>query len=1115
MKKLFLTLLAIMLTTCMMANPVYFRQAKNIASKYLKEGETPRLAKRHLISTLSDDTIEPIYIFSRGAGEGFVIISGDDLLPEVIGYTDAGDYDENDMPEALKDMIDYYSKAALTLREDVSMQTAMRARKMARRAAGTRDIPYLMTSHWHQSWPYNNLCPHLTSNGATAVTGCVATASSQIIYYWRKDVNDRTQYDTPTYGYGDAPATEEYRIKKGTPLKWNLMQDSYAGTDPAECTTAVATLMATVGMSGWLTYGSSTAGQISDQIGVLSGQFGLNGGSCVWKGNYSQTTWERMIVQDLELGRPILYSGVHPSNGGHAVVIDGYKVSSNLFHFNFGWGSGNGYDGYYTVDDVTGMNGFNEGQGMVWNIYPKNPRVTGKIIFSVGELLSRVDNTISVKITNNATLPASGFHLYALTGTNMPTSSTNPQASNTTTVIPTGGSAVLTFTISPSSTSDYSLYLTDANRRILDKITKIPTIASVPDLRLNAMIVDDGGESETLSVDGRDVVVKHVFNSGKTDVVCKFTNGDEGTICAPSVKGILYAWDGSEFKQSTTKTKKNVTFAKGATEDMVFDLTSLKDNTIYKFTLAGTATTNRNFDIDITTPDSVVYFKLVGPNLTMKKNEDGHSAVVEGNFNSAIFSTMTVDSCVSIYDMTGVRGVKTPLIASNKNALFYVNASQGVNGRNIVADNVCDDLDLTPGYDFMTLGDFKALRATYHATQGVGKYATAYLPFDAPTPSGMFARRVNMVKTNYLQEVDSCNLDMMGGTPYIIITGEPVDIKASNVDVSTSVPSLGTDTLRGTFVNKVASANELMLDDAETQYFNVYTDKVIPALTAYLDYTKKVRATSYPYNTKDKKARQLAQQIEAALAAYVEYADEASSSAKSELMNAIDEARDTLRTQPVTHEQNVQVNALAAAVDAYVNSVKIVADNGLVECTSLIQNPSFELGSLKSWVQSGCSISNTSMPRANYMSGCDGKYVAKINTGGSIEQTLTGLVNGTYRLVALGAADYGKHITIHAGMASATIEATDFGPMYMSEIALDDVIVSDGTLTIGASASDGWVKIDNFRLYLVQADETPVNGVQVDAQPRDVNGIYDLQGRKYEQVPARGIYVVNGKKVLR
>jgi len=1105
-KKSFLTGLALsLMSLAVQADPVTLSQARSIAAAYMKAGSQPSLIKRKAVSAEAE--VQSLYVFSRGAGEGFVIVSGDDALPSIIGYTDSGDFDEDNLPPALKEMIAYYSAKAETLQTE-----GTGIRKAPRKASGTKDIPVLMTSHWHQSWPYNNLCPYLTGTTNRAATGCVATAASQIIYYWRKDLGDRTKYNTPTYSYGDAPVTES--IPSGTPLKWDLMQDSYGGSDPEECTTAVATLVACVGASGWLTYGSSTAGQISEQVNVFSGQFGLNGGSTVWKGSYSQDSWEKMIVKDLEAGRPILYSGVHADNGGHAVVVDGYQLSTNLFHFNFGWGSGNGYDGYYTVDDATGMNGFNESQGMVWNIYPKTPNISGSLSMSSSYLVSRVDNEITAKVTNSGTLAQCGFYLYCLTGKNTPSSASTAQASEEETIIEPGSSANLTFSFSPSGTSTYTIYLCDANKNILDKIADIETKASVADLTLNAMSVDDGGVSESLTVDGQTVEVKHVFNTKKANITANFTNGSEGTTCAPSVQGILYKYADGAFVKSTTKTKKNVTFATGATEDIVYDLTNLTDGTIYKFALAGTASTNKAFDIDYATSDTAVYFKLVGSNLTLTTSEDGNEATLSGNFNATVFADLATDSTISRYDMTGVTGVKTPLEAANKNALFYAAASQQVAGTNVIVDQVCEALDLTPGYNFLPREDFHAMKATYHATQAQGKYGTAILPFDAETPTGMFARKVNLVKTSYLQEVDSCNWDLKGGTPYVILTGEPIEITASNAAVSINTPSLGTDTLRGTWTNRVATESQWVLDDADTQYFNTYTGEVIPALTGYMEYTKKVRATSYPYNAKDKKAKQLAQQIASALGTYSAYADVTTKTAKTTFAKAIDEARDTLRSQPLTTHQTEQIKALEAAAEAYIASAAATADNGLVDKSAYIENPSFELGSTKNWSAVGASVSNITAKRANYMAKADGSYVVYVPVDVTVEQTLTGIENGIYQLVASVAADYGNHITLYAGTDTVTVESTDFGPMYLEDAVVDSIEVTDGTLVIGVKSVEDWVKADNFRLYQLSGPSTGIESVSAVALPSR-KGIYDLQGRRLSAAPVRGIYIKDGKKIIR
>lgn len=1097
------------------AEPISLQRAKGMASVYMKQAIQPQLVRRKAVAQ-ADATFQPLYIFSRGQGKGYVMVSGDDLLPNILGYTDSGDFDEDNVPPALQDMIDYYSECAVRLQTDTVM-----ARKLASRPrlapSGTRDIPALMTSHHHQSGPYNALCPMGKDGSYRAATGCVATAASQIIYYWRKDLDDRTRYNTPTYGYGDAPVTTS--IPSGTPLKWNLMYDSYGSNEPKESTQAIATLVACVGASAWLTYGRSTSGQISDCRQVFSGQFGMNGGTVTWRNSSNQTGWEKTIINDLEEGHPILYSGVHPSNGGHAVVIDGYRLSDNKFHFNFGWG-GQG-DGHYTVDDA-GMNGFSDSQGMVYGICPAKWNIAGEIISVPTQFVKAVSNTIKVRVTNNSTLPQKGVYLYCLTGGALPGSGTSAQASDTSTEIPVGETREFTFTFKPSSSNSYTIYLCGPDKAILDKVAGLEAQPSVPALVLNYLSLDDGGTGENVTVGNEEIEVRHVYNSKKVNIVANFTNAEGGTLCAPSVKSQLFVLQDGEFVPKSTKTKSNVTFAPGATEDIVYDLSGLNDDAIYKFSLAGTANTDRNYTFDYATADTVIYFKMMGANLTGTVDEGGHEMTLSGNFNATIFSTLTTDANVSRYDLTQVAGVtaspsvSAPLTAANPNALFYVNASARIAGRNIIADGVAERLELTPGYNFEPKEDFHAMQAVYHATQAVGLYGTMYLPFDAATPKGMFARKVNRLKGGYLQEVDSCNHELKSGTPYIIITGAPIDVTATDVDVSTQVPSECTDSVRGTWTNIVATSAQYVLDDADSQNFVAATGHEIPALTAYLEYTKKVSINSFQYSTKDKRARQLAEQIASTWAIYDAHAETSPEEANASLLAAIAEAEDTLHTQPIASAQSAQIKALEAAVEDYLIAQIVPSEDGSLDVSHLILNPSFETGSLRNWKQTSCTVARTTANHAQYMSGADGICLANINKGGTVYQEVSGLEPGIYRMEVLVAADYDNHIDIFAGELTQRVEPTDFGPMYFTEAAIDGIQVTDGTLTIGASAVEDWAKVDNFRLYRTGS----VDAIEaVSASPSVVrrSGVYDMAGRKVSRLSglSKGIYIIDGKKVIR
>ncbi len=1112
MKKLLIVVLFGLLCMEVAADPITLSQARRLAAAYMPSvAHSPALVRR-ASAPAADGAQQNLYVFSRGENQGYVIVSGNDALPAVIGYTESGDFDEDKLPPALKHMLDFYAASADSLN---ALPQARAPRRAPSRAAGTKNIPPLMTTHWHQDGPYNDQAPFIKGTQNRAVTGCVATAASQVLYYWRRDLGDRTKYNTPTYDYGSAPVTES--IPSGTPLKWDLMRDSYNGTEPAEMHEAVATLMAVVGRSGYLSYNSAaeggTAGQIDDQRKhVFGGQFGLNAGTTVWHHSYDEPTWEKMIVDELEAGNPLLYAGYAEALGGHAVVLDGYQKSSNLFHFNFGWG-GQG-DGYFTVDTTNGMAGFYDWQGMVMDVRPKKANITGKLYLESDTVYTRVGNRIQARITNNGTLPQQGFYVYLLYGPTQPSNATSQPAKEEETVIAVGESTMLEFEYTPTTARNYTVYLTDKNKNVLDKITAVPAVASVATLTLHSLGAD-GLPTETLTTADGEVQVHHVYASATADITARFTNASVATRCAPSVHGTLYAWQDGEFVKKITKTKKDVTFRPGETTDMVFDLTKLEQDIVYKFELDSTASTNRKYDI-VFEASSAVYFKLKGENLTAVPSADGLTLTLAGNYNAQAFLAMAQTDSVACYDLRQVKGVDGTLKAANPNALFYVSSESMAAGTNVIADDVCQQLFLIPGHNFQPQGDFHAMQATYRATQAVGRFATAVLPFDAATPRGMMARRVAHVRSTGISQADSCNLQMYAGTPYIILSGMPVDINAQNVAVSITRPSLASDTLAGTYINLTATAEQLLVNDAENQYFTVQKGAQIPALTAYLTGTRQVRVSGTETLTKDRRSKVLAQTLVAACQTLQDNAGVVSAYAQRSLQSVIDEAAEVLRTQPEMALLNEQLDRLDSALVVF--SCEIAGSDlpdGQLDRTYMIQNSSYESGS-KHWATTSCVLNKLSANLSSYMARADGDYVMRVKEGGSVAQEVSGVENGTYTLSVDFAADYDQQLQMVANGDTLTQTAGDFGPMYMSTATLEGVKVTDGTLRIAASGVESWVKVDNWRLVQTEGQSVGIAPVVADTASGTLRqGIFDLQGRRLKSVPRRGAYIMNGRVYLK
>lgn len=332
-------------------------------------------------------------IYQNVNGTGFSIVAHDDNgNVRLLGYSLSSSWCEDEMPDALKNWL-----AGIT---------ALGLPQKVYSASNKTDVQPLLTSNWHQTSPYNDLAPVIEDGNIKTVAGCVAIAAAQIVYYWRKDNPEALLKDTPVYPYGKAPVTVS--IPKGTPNNWEMILDSYDNTSPEESRAAVAQLVYAVGTGSYLDYGSSTGGQISQAKNAVYSQYRLLGENAI-KTEYSQEEWEELLYSELSAKRPIMYSGNTGRGDGHAFVIDGYDAANNLYHINFGWG-GSG-DGFYTVDDVSGVGGYSSGQACVYNMRPQNRNIV--MTHELGGI-NVAEGTIDIvfSFVNNSTLPVEGLYAF-------------------------------------------------------------------------------------------------------------------------------------------------------------------------------------------------------------------------------------------------------------------------------------------------------------------------------------------------------------------------------------------------------------------------------------------------------------------------------------------------------------------------------------------------------------------------------------------------------------------------------------------------------------------------------------------------------------------------------
>lgn len=280
------------------------------------------------------------YIINDSSGAGFTIVSADDRLPRVLGFSQSGAFDPDNVPSNMQWWLDEYrDQIARFLSEDPDLP-AVRQRALRQ----DRDpIQPMLTTLWNQGAPYNNDCPIDPRVGQRSVTGCVATAMAQVMNYHQWPVNPK---GTSPDGY----------VFNGSTLDWANMIDDYSnpGYSSAQAA-AVSLLMRQCGAAVQMMYSAYESGAYSENVPVaLRTYFDYAPDLRMeWRDYHTQSEWDNMVYGELSGNRPVYYAG-QSNLGGHAFVCDGY-LANDFFHFNWGWG---GYqDGYFLLSALNPATG--------------------------------------------------------------------------------------------------------------------------------------------------------------------------------------------------------------------------------------------------------------------------------------------------------------------------------------------------------------------------------------------------------------------------------------------------------------------------------------------------------------------------------------------------------------------------------------------------------------------------------------------------------------------------------------------------------------------------------------------------------------------------------------
>ena len=411
------------------AKTINVEQARDIAQHFFMKKNISfkgNIAKVKTKNKIKEQTFDsPYYIFN--AEKGYVIVSGSNHTPNILGYSLNSNLNSDSIPDNLQALLDSYEDQINYIEKNNIVLTN-------KYNTIREPIKPLLTCKWGQKDPFNLKCP--TYNGRHCVTGCLATALSQVMYYYKWP--QKTTQEIPGYSINiNGTNTDIAGIPSGTIFDWDNMLPTYDNVTAGSASKyAVATLMAAVGAALKMDYNTGTSyAEFEYYNEVPKKYFGYHENQkLIYRSDVEN--WEEIIYNELTAKRPVVYGG-QSDKGGHAFVVDGYD-GDQLFHIDWGYVNS---EGYYLLDilnryDFSGVDadyngdGYSKSQCAIINLVPSgwsanteysinnNEKIESKGIRINGSLKTGQTQEVFVDLVNKGAGLYGSIQLYGKTVSN-------------------------------------------------------------------------------------------------------------------------------------------------------------------------------------------------------------------------------------------------------------------------------------------------------------------------------------------------------------------------------------------------------------------------------------------------------------------------------------------------------------------------------------------------------------------------------------------------------------------------------------------------------------------------------------------------------------------------
>ncbi len=406
------------------------------------------------VETFADEYGEPIYYIVYLEPSGFVIVSADDLVEPIIGFTEEGTY--NSSPDSplgalvtnnLKGRIaaarNSFSLLTITP-QTTATNTQMKWNYFMSLAEGdfglmavdpdtVTDICVapLISAIWGQGQACGRDCFNMYTPNKYAC-GCVATMLAQVmrLHQYPTEPND--------YDPNEPDGRREFLVAwvegewlyigptflrggdgNGGPYQWDKMPNVPSCNTTLIERQAIGAICSDAGIASNMLYTPWGSGTFMDDarralVDVFNYSSAIEG--CYDTNdikNIPSENLEKMVNPNLDAGHPVFF-GIHDEQellGGHAILCDGYgyNASTIYHHLNFGWADFPTWarQMWFLLPDISYGASYDYDiiSSCVYNIFTteKGEIISGRLFDSLGKLVEGASVTAQIKGGNSNT----------------------------------------------------------------------------------------------------------------------------------------------------------------------------------------------------------------------------------------------------------------------------------------------------------------------------------------------------------------------------------------------------------------------------------------------------------------------------------------------------------------------------------------------------------------------------------------------------------------------------------------------------------------------------------------------------------------------------------------